>query len=80
MALISEELASLPYVERYENSDLISCYMPAIHINLQSNQSYQIYHSFPEFPGGNYGDEFQDVRGPDGFTILSTHWIIIWRV
>lgn len=25
----------------------------------------------PDFPGDNYGDSFQDIRGPDDFTTLS---------
>lgn len=46
---------------------------------LQSHQSYQIYHSFPEFLGGIYGDSFKDVRRPDGYTILSfdSFWLLM---
>lgn len=71
IAPTSEESACLPYVERYENSDWTSYFISTIRIILRSHQSYQIYCTFLIFLGGNHGDKFQDIRGPDSFMTIS---------
>lgn len=54
-------------------------YRAIVHHIIGSHQNYHVYHCFPQFPRGQYGECFVDIVWEDNFTTLlsSYFWWLI---